>query len=41
MDYNNLLMKLTPNFNLDKQVTSVTNEAISFKQVRMLSEAKP
>lgn len=41
MDYNNLLMKLNPNFNLDKQVMSVTNEAISFEQVRMLSETKP
>ena len=41
MDYNNLLMKLNPTFNLDKQVMSITNEAISFEQVRMVSEAKP
>ena len=39
MDYNNLLMKLNSNFNLNKQVLSVTNEAISFEQVRVLSQA--
>ena len=39
MDYNNLLMKLNPSFNLDKQVMFVTNEATSFELVRMLSKA--